>query len=115
MRDYARPHDSVLERALWRLYRGFFDQAERRRRWSIERDIPWGQCNKGPAPAIADVVESFRAVELYLPDYLAQVMPWSRPTLEQLRRVIHGFAMPRNLWPGRQAATRGTHQGVGNL
>lgn len=69
-----------LEPALWRLYRNFFDQAERKRRWSLEKDIPWEQCNKHLDPAIADVVESFCAVELYLPDYLARAMPWSRPS-----------------------------------
>jgi acyl-[acyl-carrier-protein] desaturase len=80
MTDYARPDDPALEPALWRLYRRFFDQAERRRRWSIERDIPWDKCNRSIAPVIADVVESFCAVELYLPDYLVHAMPWSRPS-----------------------------------
>jgi acyl-[acyl-carrier-protein] desaturase len=80
MMDHARPDDPVLERALWQLYRQFFDQAERRRRWSIERDIPWDECNRGLDPVIADVVESFCAVELYLPDYLAHAMPWARPS-----------------------------------
>lgn len=60
---------------VWKLYRDFFDQAERRRRWSIREDIPWDQCNPKLAPAIADVVESFTAVELYLPDYLGKVLP----------------------------------------
>jgi acyl-[acyl-carrier-protein] desaturase len=80
MTDYARPENPALEPALWRLYRRFFDQAERRRRWSIERDIPWDKCNRSIDPAIADVVESFCAVELYLPDYLRHAMPWSRPS-----------------------------------
>jgi acyl-[acyl-carrier-protein] desaturase len=80
MADFTRPDDSALEAALWRLYRDFFDQAERRRRWSIEKDIPWTQCNKKLDPVIADVVESFCAVELYLPDYLVHAMPWSRPS-----------------------------------
>ena len=80
MADLTRPDDSALEPALWRLYRHFFDQAERRRRWSLEKDIPWAQCNKKLDPVIADVVESFCAVELYLPDYLVHAMPWSRPS-----------------------------------
>ncbi|HTU17219.1 MAG TPA: acyl-ACP desaturase [Gemmataceae bacterium] len=80
MTDYARPDEPALESALWRLYRRFFDQAERRRRWSIERDIPWDECNRNLDPVIADVVESFCAVELYLPDYLAHALPWSRPS-----------------------------------
>jgi acyl-[acyl-carrier-protein] desaturase len=80
MTDSARQAELALEPALWRLYRRFFDQAERRRRWSIERDIPWDECNRSLDPVIADVVESFCAVELYLPDYLVHAMPWSRPS-----------------------------------
>ena len=80
MMEHARPDDPILEPAMWRLYRSFFAQAERRRRWSIDKDIPWEQCNKNLNPAIADVVESFCAVELYLPDYLIHAMPWSRPS-----------------------------------
>ena len=78
--EYTRPDDPILEPAMWRLYRNFFAQAERRRRWSIDKDIPWDKCNKNLDPAIADVVESFCAVELYLPDYLVHAMPWSRPS-----------------------------------
>ena len=80
MADSPSRAKSELEPALWRLYRRFFDQAERRRRWSIEEDIPWAQCNHNLDPVIADVVESFCAVELYLPDYLVHAMPWSRPS-----------------------------------
>src|SRR5262249_23261850 len=57
-----------IEGAFWRLYRDFFDKAEKRRRWSIRDDIPWDRCNPRVDPAVADVVESFCAVELYLPD-----------------------------------------------
>ncbi len=64
MTDHTRAQNLALEPALWCLYRRFFDQAERRRRWSIERDIPWDKCNQKIDPAIADVVESFCAVEL---------------------------------------------------
>ena len=80
MADSPSRAESDLEPVLWRLYRRFFDQAERRRRWSIEKDIPWAECNNNLDPVIADVVESFCAVELYLPDYLVHAMPWSRPS-----------------------------------
>src|SRR6516164_9691743 len=69
-----------LEPAMWRLYREFFDQAEKKRRWSIRDDIPWDQCNSKLNPAIADVVESFCAVELYLPDYTSKILPVVRPS-----------------------------------
>ena len=71
---------SEIEGAFWRLYRDFFDQAERRRRWSIRDDIPWEQANPHTDPAIADVVESFCAVELYLPDYTTKILPVVRPS-----------------------------------
>jgi acyl-[acyl-carrier-protein] desaturase len=80
MADNAQLDHATLEPALWQQYRNFFAQAERRRRWSIDKDIPWSQCNKHLDPVIADVVESFCVVELYLPDYLAHAMPWSRPS-----------------------------------
>jgi acyl-[acyl-carrier-protein] desaturase len=63
-----------LEAAFYRLYRAYFDRAEKKRRWSLHGDIPWEQVNKGISPAITDVVESFCAVELYLPDYVASAM-----------------------------------------
>jgi acyl-[acyl-carrier-protein] desaturase len=59
-----------LEKQFYQLYCDFFDKAEKRRRWSLREDIPWDQCNTGLNPALADVVESFCAVELYLPDYV---------------------------------------------
>jgi acyl-[acyl-carrier-protein] desaturase len=71
---------SELERSFWRMYRDFFDRAEKRRRWSIRDDIPWEQCNPRLAPAIADVVESYCAVELYLPDYTSKILPVVRPS-----------------------------------
>jgi acyl-[acyl-carrier-protein] desaturase len=67
-----------LEATFWRLYRDFFDLAERRRRWNLRDDIPWDQCNPRLNPAVADVVESFCAVELYLPDYTAKILPLAR-------------------------------------
>jgi acyl-[acyl-carrier-protein] desaturase len=72
----VRPIDSRgLEAAYYRIYRDFFDRAEKKRRWSLRDDIPWHQVNRAMDPAIADVVESFCAVELYLPDYLAKALP----------------------------------------
>ncbi len=71
---------SELEGAFWRLYRDFFDLAERKRRWSVRDDIPWDQTNPRLDPAIADVIESFTAVELYLPDYTSKILPVVRPS-----------------------------------
>ncbi len=70
-----------IEGALWRIYRDFFDAAERKRRWRIREDVPWNECNPNLDPAIADVVESFTAVELYLPDYVSKVLPLARNSM----------------------------------
>jgi acyl-[acyl-carrier-protein] desaturase len=69
-----------LETSLYRLYRQCFDRAEKKRRWSLRGDIPWEECNPSLDPAVADVVESFLAVELYLPDYVANAMSIWRPS-----------------------------------
>ena len=60
---------------VYKAYRAYFDLAERKRRWNIREDIPWDQCNKDIDPAVADVVQTFCMVELYLPDYLAKQLP----------------------------------------
>ncbi|MFN4258609.1 MAG: acyl-ACP desaturase [Gemmataceae bacterium] len=68
----------ALVKAIYQEFRRHFAQAERKRRWSIDDDIPWDQCNPQLNPAVADVVESFCAVEMYLPDYTGKIMPWIR-------------------------------------
>jgi acyl-[acyl-carrier-protein] desaturase len=78
MTNPLRPDNPALRAGLYRLYRAFFDRAERKRRWSLADDIPWEQCNRSMVPAVADMVESFCAVELYLPDYVAKAMPLAR-------------------------------------
>lgn len=69
-----------LEPRFWQLFREFFDKAEKKRRWIISEDIPWRDCNPNLAPEIAHIVESFCAVELYLPDYTAKILPVVRPS-----------------------------------
>jgi acyl-[acyl-carrier-protein] desaturase len=72
--DFDREEPEV-EAVFWKLYRDFFDMGERRRRWSLCDDIPWQRTNPSLAPQVADVVESFCAVELYLPDYTSKILP----------------------------------------
>ncbi len=72
------PEDPRTQAKIWQLYRDYFDVAERKRRWNLRTDIPWDQCNPGLDPAIADVVETFCMVELFLPDYLAKQLPQVR-------------------------------------
>lgn len=75
MEEFARIPDPSLEATFWKLYRDFFDMAEERRRWNIRKDIPWNQTNPNLNPVVADIVESFCAVELYLPDYTSRILP----------------------------------------
>jgi acyl-[acyl-carrier-protein] desaturase len=63
---------------IYQAYRDYFDLAERKRRWNVRTDIPWDQCNPGIDPAVADVVQTFCMVELYLPDYLSKQLPQVR-------------------------------------
>lgn len=70
--------NSAMAAAIYRLYRDFFDRAEKKRRWRLREDIPWDQCNPSLDPAVADVVESFCAVELFLPDYVGKFLPQIR-------------------------------------
>ena len=73
--------DPELEKSFWSIFRDFFDKAERKRRWNIQDDIPWDQCNRHLKPEVADVVESFCAVELYLPDYTSKILPVVRNSM----------------------------------
>jgi acyl-[acyl-carrier-protein] desaturase len=72
------PETPEVRAKIYHLYRDYFDRAEKKRRWSLRDDIPWDQCNRSLDPAIADVVETFCAVELYLPDYLSKLIPQVR-------------------------------------
>jgi len=69
-----KPEPPEVLDAFYRMFREFFDRGERKRRWSLETDIPWDRCNRSLNPAIADVVQTFCAVELYLPDYLGKLI-----------------------------------------
>lgn len=78
MSSQLSPEDPDLRVRFYQLYRDFFRQAERKRRWSVDEDIPWDQVNRSLPPEIADVVESFCAVEMYLPDYISKALPMIR-------------------------------------
>src|ERR1700687_1638118 len=72
------PDSPAVVSKIYNLYRDYFDRAEKKRRWSIRDDIPWDKCSRSLDPAIADVVQTFCAVELYLPDYLSKLIPQVR-------------------------------------
>jgi acyl-[acyl-carrier-protein] desaturase len=78
MEASPKPESPEVLAKIYTLFRDYFDRAEKKRRWNIAEDIPWDQCNPGLDPAIADVVATFCAVELYLPDYLSKLIPQVR-------------------------------------
>ena len=73
-----KPEPPEVLDGMYRVFRDYFDLAEKKRRWNIRDDVPWAQCNRSLNPALADVVETFCAVELYLPDYLSKLIPQVR-------------------------------------
>lgn len=75
MLDGSYQDSAAIKGQIYHLYRDYFNRAERRRRWNLETDIPWAQCNAGKNPVLADIIESFCAVEMYLPDYTSQILP----------------------------------------
>jgi acyl-[acyl-carrier-protein] desaturase len=63
-----------IEERFFHLYMEFFRLAEERRRWNLWKDIPWESANPNTSPLVADVVEAFSAVEMFLPDYTAKIL-----------------------------------------
>ena len=52
--DNAEPiDDPVTRKKIYKLYRDYFDLAEKKRRWNLQRDIPWDQINtEAISPAV---------------------------------------------------------------
>jgi len=63
-----------IEDIFFKNYLEFFHLAEDRRRWNIRQHIPWDQANPDADDVLASIVETFSAVELYLPDYTAKML-----------------------------------------
>src|SRR6266481_6220830 len=66
--------NAQFENRFFELYKEFFNRAEAERRWNVQKDIPWGDANPKVSDEIALIVESFCAVELYLPDYTSKIL-----------------------------------------
>ncbi len=66
--------NAQFENRFFELYKEFFNRAEAERRWNVQKDIPWGECNPRVSDEVALIVESFCAVELYLPDYTSKIL-----------------------------------------
>jgi acyl-[acyl-carrier-protein] desaturase len=65
---------ATLERQFYDLYLEYFHKAEANRRWNLREDIPWNQVGHDADPAVVQVMQSFMAVELFLPDYTSKLL-----------------------------------------
>jgi acyl-[acyl-carrier-protein] desaturase len=72
--SYTRSTAGQIEDVFFDNYIKFFKTAEDRRRWDIDRDIPWDKTNPQSSELTAQIVESFSAVEMFLPDYTSKIM-----------------------------------------
>lgn len=63
-----------VEEIFYENFLKYFKNAEDRRRWNIHRDIPWEKVSHSASELTASIVESFSAVEMYLPDYTHKIM-----------------------------------------
>ena len=66
--------DRRIEDFFFESYLRYFQNAEARRRWNIDHDIPWDKANPESSDVTALIVESFSAVEMFLPDYTHKIM-----------------------------------------
>lgn len=48
--------------------------AEQKRRWNVFEDIPWDQTSPESSETLAQCVETFCAVEMYLPDFTSKLL-----------------------------------------
>ena len=64
----------TIENRFHDLYLKYFHNAEAHRRWNLMSDVPWESARRQPDDSVAQIVESFMAVEMYLPDYTAKIL-----------------------------------------
>lgn len=81
---------SKIEEMFYENYLRYFANAEAKRRWHMERDIPWEKTTQNCSDVTAFIVESFTAVEMFLPDYTHKIM--------ELVRKSRGRAMFQANW-----------------
>ena len=74
MMNGAKSVNSQIEDLFYENYLKFFQRAEEKRRWNIERDVPWHLVNPASSELTATIVQFFSAVEMYLPDYTSKMM-----------------------------------------
>ena len=63
-----------MEEIFFQNYLEFFRLAEERRRWNMDKSIPWEQVNPEASDLITDIIETFSWVEAFLPDYTSSIL-----------------------------------------
>ena len=75
----------------YRAYMDFFETAERKRRWNLFEDVPWGKLSaRSNSEERAIRIETYCAEEMYLPDYTVGSM--------ELQRGVFGLAWFQAAW-----------------
>jgi acyl-[acyl-carrier-protein] desaturase len=64
----------TIENRFYEQYLKYFHNAEAHRRWNLNQDIPWASAKRQVDDSVALIVESFMAVEMYLPDYTSKLL-----------------------------------------
>ena len=63
-----------IEEIFFESFLRYFRTSEEKRRWNMWRDIPWEKTSPNTTEITASIVESFSAVEMFLPDYTSKIM-----------------------------------------
>lgn len=63
-----------IEDALFENYLKYFKTAEERRRWNVWKDFAWNTANRNAGEDVAEIVEAFSSIEMFLPDYTAKIL-----------------------------------------
>ena len=69
---------SRMEDFFYRELMKYLYLAEEKRRWNQFKDVPWGQANPDSHETLAMCVETFCAVEMYLPDFTSKLLTMIR-------------------------------------
>jgi acyl-[acyl-carrier-protein] desaturase len=64
----------LIEDALFENYLRYFKTTEERRRWNVWKDFEWNKANRAAGEDVAQIVEAFSSIEMFLPDYTAKIL-----------------------------------------
>lgn len=73
-----RTAQAQMEDFFYRELLKYLKLAEEKRRWNVFKDIPWDAANPETSDQLAHCVETFCAVEMYLPDFTSKLLQMIR-------------------------------------